>query len=81
MTDDLNLIEFNLGAKGEPCVNCKEREATRYWCRGPLEHSHGMGVWWCEVCVLREQIEHARERAARLPELEAALIAAERRAT
>lgn len=55
----------------ETCPRCKTREATTDI--GPVldwrfrERS-------CEVCVVEVQLEHARERAAAIPELERRLV-------
>ena len=42
---------------------------------GWLEYAHGMYQQWCEHCVLEAQLDHARARAAAIPELEAKLAA------
>jgi hypothetical protein len=31
---------------------------------------HGYAVGWCQICVVTEQLRHAREQAARIPALE-----------
>lgn len=53
------------------CQKCGEREATQIWCdSGVFGWAHGMGQNWCEICVLETQLEHAKERAAAIPEME-----------
>lgn len=51
------------------CANCGERPGTETW-GDVLAVMHGWTQKWCEVCVLEKQVEHDRERAAELPELE-----------
>lgn len=60
------------------CANCQKRLGTIDWVGegGTLAFSHGFYVKWCEVCALEEQIKHAEERAAILPELRAQLAEA-----
>lgn len=60
---------------GKRCDECDERPATIRW-GTELEVTHGMFSWRCRVCALEAQVEHARERAAALPELERRLWAA-----
>lgn len=55
------------------CANCKEREGTKKWGEGGTMIARGYYSMWCEVCVLKKQIEHAEERAAALPDLQARL--------
>lgn len=50
------------------CGNCGERPYVTLWV--DPNHPH---EGWCERCVLSAQVEHARERAAALPSLEARL--------
>ena len=55
------------------CQRCQQRPATQWWCPGgALALAHGMAAAWCELCVVTEQLQHCREAAARIPELEAA---------
>ncbi len=35
---------------------------------------HGGGAQWCQVCVVTAQLEHAKERAKAIPDLERQLI-------
>lgn len=53
------------------------RPATLIWTGdgGFLAFNHGMYEFWCEVCALEVQVAHARDAAARLPELEQRLAA------
>jgi hypothetical protein len=57
------------------CRNCNERAAIGKWVGNGsvMDLVHGNYTYWCEPCMLRAQIEHAREAAERLPELEARL--------
>jgi hypothetical protein len=57
------------------CANCGEREGTVRW-GDALALTHGWTQMWCKVCALTKQIEHAKERAALIPELEAELAEA-----
>jgi hypothetical protein len=54
------------------CANCHKRPATQFWTGegGSLAFSHGMYQSWCLPCVLRAQLEYAKERAEAIPELE-----------
>lgn len=57
---------------GTLCVNCGKPKATSWWSgTGVLAAIHGMAVPWCDLCIVREQLKHARERAAAIPALEA----------
>lgn len=51
------------------CANCKKRPGTETW-GDALAVTHGWAAKWCVMCVLEAQLEHARERAAAIPELE-----------
>jgi hypothetical protein len=57
------------------CDNCGEREGTQKWVGdgGAIALVHGSYSMWCKVCVLKEQIKHAEEWAAALPEMRARL--------
>lgn len=57
------------------CDNCGKREGTIKWVGdgGVMDLVHGAYSMWCEVCTLKEQIKHAEERAAALPEMRARL--------
>lgn len=56
------------------CTNCHQRPATAWWSpEGVLGFVHGNRAAWCRVCVVETQLQHAREQAARIPELEAQL--------
>ena len=63
------------------CDRCHERLATMWWVAdgGALALVHGMAVSWCEICVLEEQLRHARAQAARIWIYEARLIELHRR--
>jgi hypothetical protein len=52
------------------CAECETRPAT-VWVDNSGVAGHGFEQGWCEPCLLRLQIGHARERAAALPGLEA----------
>lgn len=60
----------------EICDNCKEHIATTKWVGdgGTLALSHGWYSWWCECCMLKAQIQHAKERAAVILDLERQLL-------
>ncbi len=60
------------------CVNCHQRPATALWIGegGSLAFAHGHYQSWCEPCVLRAQLNYAKERAKAIPELERELAAA-----
>lgn len=62
------------------CAECGERSGTITW-GDALAITHGGGEKWCERCAVSTQLEHARKRAAAIPELEARLaqITAEQR--
>ncbi len=55
------------------CQKCGQRPGTECWCADTLALVHGMSAMWCKRCVLETQLEHARESAASIPELETAL--------
>ena len=55
---------------GYRCDNCHERDALVIWSEGAIAYVHGQKAYWCEACVLTEQIPYAREAAARLKEME-----------
>lgn len=57
---------------GGKCQNCNEREATEDWVGegSMMDHIHGFSQRWCKLCCLRAQLEHAKKRAAAIPELE-----------
>jgi len=62
------------------CQKCGERPATIVWAPdGTMGLIHGGYQYWCARCALREQVEHARACAARLPELERQLAEEEAR--
>ncbi len=57
------------------CNKCNKREATMRWADDATAAMLG-GIWIsyvCEICALEAQIEHARERAAEIPGMEAKL--------
>ena len=62
------------------CENCGQRPAETVWIGegGSLAFSRQyMQQLWCQRCALTAQLEHAREAAARIPELEASLAVME----
>lgn len=61
------------------CPYCKKREGTIKWSEGPIAAVYGMWSMVCEVCAYEQQLEHARERAAAIPELECKLAEAKER--
>ena len=54
------------------CQNCKLRPGTETWVAdaGVLGLLHGMHQRWCSLCVVKEQLKYAREKAAAIPALE-----------
>lgn len=56
------------------CEHCNEHEATGKWLGegSILDYAHGRYQEWCECCMVKAQLDHARKLAARIPELEAA---------
>jgi hypothetical protein len=73
----LSLVVAHVsGVVMSKCENCGERPGTRKWLGegGAVDLVHGFYSMWCEVCVLKEQIKHAEERAAALPEMRARLF-------
>jgi len=54
------------------CENCNTRPATLWWVGegGAMAWAHGGGVPWCQHCSVTEQLKHARDMAAKIPELE-----------
>ena len=60
------------------CQDCSERDGTEiFTAGGALDYSHGLFEMLCKRCVLRRQVEHAKGRAAQLPDLEKRLAEAE----
>jgi hypothetical protein len=59
------------------CANCHQRPGTIRW-GNTLALTHGWAQMWCEICATEAQLEHAQERAAVIPELEAKLGALRR---
>ena len=57
------------------CENCGKRPATSWWTGegGTLAFVHGMGVPWCRVCCLTEQVRYLEEKTAALPKIKAQL--------
>lgn len=54
-----------------PCQNCGDREATETFVEegGVMAWNHGAFAYWCMLCVLKKQLEHAEERAREVPRL------------
>ena len=52
------------------CVKCRERDATVRWCpHGTVMGMRGYVEFWCDLCAVNAQIEHAEEMQAILPGL------------
>jgi len=51
------------------CSKCGKRPGTERWETADFRHP----TWRCELCCVRAQVDHARERAAALPALESRL--------
>ncbi len=53
------------------CASCHQRPGALAWsATGIIGMTHVPIVMWCEVCVVTKQLEHARQQAARVEELE-----------
>lgn len=65
---------------GDLCQKCRKRPSTTQWVGdgGALAYTHGFYELWCDVCVLTEQLKHARATARRIPVLERKLAAAKK---
>jgi hypothetical protein len=63
--------------KNKTCDKCKTGQATTWWTNGEgvMGFIHGMGVPYCDRCVVEEQLAYARKLAATIPTLEAKLKA------
>lgn len=59
------------------CEKCGVRPGNKTWVgeSGGLAWAHGLTRLWCERCCVEAQLTYARERAARIPELEQRLRA------
>jgi hypothetical protein len=55
---------------GDICARCLTRQGTEIWTEGTMAYIHGAYQMYCKVCVLTCQIQHAKERAAAIPEME-----------
>ncbi len=51
------------------CASCRKRPGKLAW-GDTLAVTHGWTVKWCQICALTAQIEHAQDRAKRLPRME-----------
>lgn len=71
----LDLAQVRAQEDHGTCPSCNERPATGIWVGdgGVMAYFHGAYTYWCEPCMLTAQIEHCKEAAERLPELEARL--------
>ena len=58
---------------GMVCQKCGERPADGMFSEGIMAALHSSYQWWCELCMVKAQLENARGRAAAIPELEAEL--------
>jgi len=58
--------------KGQ-CDFCGVRPAVAWWGEGMMDLVHGMCAKICDRCSTEKQLAHAREMAAKVAELEAAL--------
>lgn len=59
------------------CFKCERRDGTTWWSEGVMAYVHGAKAPVCEICALRMQLDHARERAAEIPVMEARLATLE----
>jgi len=61
--------------KDQTCDECKKRPATQWWStEGLVAAIHGFVEARCEICCVVGVLEHARQQAAMIPELEAKLV-------
>ena len=56
--------------RGAPCAKCGDRPGLHMWSEGAIAAIHGCYSWWCAICCLRARLDHAREIAATVPQLE-----------
>jgi hypothetical protein len=64
---------------GGICRKCNERPATEMWAEGgAFAAIHGGYEYRCKRCVVAAQLEHAKQMAAMVPQLERDLAALER---
>ncbi len=52
------------------CQHCGKRGITAPFSEGGIAYIHGLYAMWCKHCILTEQLKHALERAAKIPELQ-----------
>lgn len=65
--------------EGQVCTNdCDHLAEPIPWVGngGAMDLVHGGYTWWCKCCMIDAQLEHAKARAAEIPELEQELIKA-----
>lgn len=56
------------------CQKCNKRTATVCWSsEGPVAALHGIYSYWCELCVVEEQLYFAYKIQNDIPALEAKL--------
>lgn len=83
-TDDLcPIMPIGLWWNKEgKCYNCGKRPGVINWVGngGVLAIVHDHVQKWCEICALTVQLEHARNLAAAIPDLEKKLEEAKGRA-
>ena len=51
------------------CEKCGKREATQTFSQDEMSFIHGMYQQWCEYCVVKTQLEFAKEQQDRIPGL------------
>lgn len=56
-------------SSGTRCFRCNVNEATKWW-GDALAFTHGFSQAICDRCAVELQLEHAKERAAFIPEFE-----------
>lgn len=58
------------------CGNCQKHKASESWVGegGVMAYAHGMAEFWCKCCVIKTQLEYARETAKRIVKLEKQLL-------
>ena len=77
MTNEQQTVTTTTIVPPKACQRCGAKGPTSVWTAddGGFGYVHGMYSWWCERCILTAQLDHAKARAAAIPELEAKLAA------
>ena len=71
VADNVKVATKNFWEPEGPCQKCNKRPATTCWSsEGPVAALHGVYSYWCEICVVEEQLYFAYKLQASIPELE-----------